>query len=411
MRNVLIVIVALIAGVLIGGGIIYVARNKNHRVVSPPDQNASTAKETPDASAIREQEFQKRLSERDDAINQLREQVALLQRQLAEMKENREAHSASKESEPKDKSSQSKENMRRYAKAILAMYGKDDALRNDPALQNTFQELTADMMKLMARHNINFNMWGGDEELYKGYAVPEIRQWFCELGAAMFEELGQPLTEAQLKAVDEAMAQTAEEGKKLDEPTLSRLEKAILFQKFKSERSRIFAGIFTDEQNQKLPDIASNMIGGNPYRSEISSRIDDKSRSREECSNAVMQRWANELKLNEGEKQNIRYFSDMYVNEYAALKAGVEAEYGREFVDYYLQRYDRSNKELQQNWWRQRYEYFKTPENKSRQESANLRFAELQLKYQKQLQDALPDRQEQIKTQRPQITHFPYLGE
>ncbi|MBI5777879.1 MAG: hypothetical protein HZA49_00285 [Planctomycetes bacterium] len=414
MKNVLIVTIGLIVGGLVGGGIIYLSHMENNAADNKPTTEVAAVKKISVVLTAREQELQNRLSEGENIRAQLQAQVVSLQRQLAELKAQLPVSgtpNAAPTNTEADQKNTAKENMRRYAKAILAMDAaeNDDKIRNDQALQTTFQELMADIMKLMAKHNLNFNMWGRSEGLYKAYAFPEIRQWFCELGAAMFEESGVPLTEAQLKAVDESMLRTAEEGKKLDDSSLSQLERVILYQKFRSERSKEFAALFTDEQNRKLPNITTEMIDGNSYGVHLNSRIDAKSKTHEECSAFVMQRWGNELKLNDTEKLGVKYLSDMYANEYSALKAGTEAECGKEFMDYYLQRYDRADRDAQRNWWKLRSDYFKTPENKQRQESIDLRFAELQLKYQKQLQSVLPDKQEQIKNQNPQINHFPYL--
>jgi len=411
MKNILIVTLGLIIGGLVGGGIIYLAQQKDNGVVYKPDEKLPAVKETSIVLTVREQELQKRLSESENARNQLQAQAVALQRQLAEIKENGALQADAKEGELKDKSSQAKENMRRYARAILAMDGKDETLMNDQALQTAYQELMADIMKLMAKYNINFNTWGsGVDELYKTYAIPEIRQWFGGLGAAIFEELGAPLTEAQLKSVDETMLRTAEEGKKLDDPSFSRLEKAVMFQRFKTKQGDEFRDIFTDEQEKKFPEeVATAMIGVN--RDSILPRSDASGKTRDECSNIIIQKWGNELKLNDTEKQGVKYMSDMYVNEYGVLKASAEAEYGKEFMDYNLERYDRADKDKYREWRKSRWQYFNNPENKRKQEAVNLRFAELQLKYQKQLQGTFPDKQALIKEQGPQITHFPYLGE
>ncbi len=408
MKNILIVTFGLIVGVFVGVGIIYLAQKNDNKAVVNPDSKPAAAKENPVTLTSLEQELQKRLSEGDEARNQLQSQIVSLQRQLAEIKEQGQTQTAAQEDALKDKATQSKENMRRYARAILAMEGNSDALEKDPTLQTAFQEMMADIMKLMAKHNINFDMFGGDASLYKTYAVPEIRQWFGELGAAMFEELGVPLSETQLKAVEETMLRTVEEGKNLDDASLSRLEKAIMFQKFKTKQSDEFRDIFTDEQEKRIPqDMATVMIGMN--RDSITFRSDVAGKTRDECADIVSQKWGSELKLNDTEKPGAKYMADMYVNEYATIKTGAESEYGKEFMDYYLDRYDRTDKDASGEWRRSKLGYFDNPENKRKQETLNLRFAELQLKYQKQLLATFPDKQEQIKAQRPQLTCFPYL--
>ncbi|MBI5778785.1 MAG: hypothetical protein HZA49_04960 [Planctomycetes bacterium] len=367
------------------------------------------------ALTSREKELQSKLSDSEKTKIQLQAQISNLKKQLSGIEEqisvSQTTGSAIKDTESDKHTSFNKENMRLYARAIMALEGDGEPLRKDPTLQTAFQELMADIMKMMAKYNIDFDMWGtGDEVLYKAYAIPEIRQWFSELGAATFEEAGVPLTKAQLKAVDEAMLRRAEEGKKLNDPSVTNMEKAVMFQRFMAKQDKEFRDIFTDEQERKLPgDVATTLIGLN--RVNTLPNVDASVKTKDECSNIFIQKWGNELKLNDSEKQYVKYVSDMYVNEYVVLKASAEAEYGKEFMDYNLERYDRADKYKYMDWYVSRWRYFDNPENKRRQDAVNLRFAELQLKYQKQLQSIFPDKLELIKEQRPQITHFPYLTE
>jgi len=241
--------------------------------------------------------------------------------------------------------------------------------------------------------------------------VPEIRQWYCRLGAAMLEELGVPLTESQMTAVDSAMLAASERYKSIDNPDFTRLEKSIVLSRFQAEQGAEFARIFTDEQNQKLPkEVADALVGRSEYGSGLSPRIDVDNKTISDCAGAVLQQWVLDIRLDDTEKQGVKYLAEMYVTEQSALKYSCESEYGKEFMDFYLERYDRSVKDNADAWWTARNKFFEDPANRSKQEALNQRFAELEVKYQKQLISAVPAKAERIKNQYPTATVFSYLG-
>ena len=286
-------------------------------------------------------------------------------------------------------------------------------MEKDQMLQATFMEMMAEMTRLMGRHNLVLDTRRSmGDEIFKAYGVPEIRQWYCQLGAAMLEELGLPLTELQMNAVDNAMLSASERYKNIDNPDFTRLERNVALSRFQSEQSIEFSRIFTEEQNQKLPDeVVDTMVGISGRSSGIYIRIDATNKTVSDCSGAVLQQWGREIRLDDAEKQSVKYLADMFVNEQIGLKFSCQSECGAEFMDFYLERYDRSVKDNDNTWWTARNKFFENPANRAKRDALNLRFAELQIKYQKQLMIALPAKAERIKNQLTIVTIFSYLGE
>ncbi|MDI6788942.1 MAG: hypothetical protein QME51_11275 [Planctomycetota bacterium] len=395
-----------IGGLIVAGGVFLILIRKYNDTISAKDSELSVLRETTAVLTKQLSENEMSLRERDKIREQLQTQIAELEKQLSDVKRTIAvtAETTRKDTKPEKKTSFNKERMHHFAKAVLKAYQTCEKegefnFNDDPTTQATFMELAAEMMRLMTKYNLKLNMQGPDDEFYKAYAIPEVRQWFLELGSAVLEELELPLTTAQFKAMDETMRLIAEDGKKLEDPNYSSLEKSVMLQKLRIEYNQKFASIFTDEQNKKLLfHITAPLTGSDPHTPNIDLRILSAEKSQKECGSALVRRWQREFALNESEKQNIAYISDMYISEYSIIKNSAEAEYDKEFMDYYMSR----RYEKQQ-------EYFSIAENHRKRELLNLRFAELQLKYQQQLQNLLPDKQEQIKNQKPAIYLFPYL--
>jgi hypothetical protein len=370
------------------------------------------------ALAVKEQELRQELSADQEARFQLESRLVKLQSQPAETApESHVVPETVKAGGTEVKNPASGENIRRYAKAILRAYsahdnGTEDDLEKDQLLQATFMEMLAEMTRLMAKHNLVMDTRRSmGDEIFNAYGVPEIRQWYGRLGAAMLEDLGLPLTEAQITAVDRAMLAASERYKSIDNPEFTRMEKSIVLSRFQAEQSAEFARIFTDEQNQKLPkEVADALVGRSEHSSGLYPRIDANNKTISDCAGAVLQQWSREMRLDDTEKQGVKYLAEMYVSEQAALKYSCESEYSKEFMDFYLERYDRSVRDNTNTWWSARNKFFENPANRAKQEALNLRFAELQVKYQRQLINALPAKAERIKNQYPTVTIFSYLG-
>lgn len=413
MNNHRILIIGLLAASAIGAAVIILLQVKHADVIARKEAELSALKKT---LSVRAEEHKDVLAARDHEVKLLLSDLAKLHCQLTALKAQApnspvQPGPTAEEKKPVQPKVPVSDKMRRYAAGILKVYGQGgdhNAYQKDQALQAVFMEFMAELLQFSAKYNIKIDMFGGEgADICKAYAIPEMRQWFGQVGAALFEEMGFPLDTTQLAAIDKLMARTGEETRKIDDLPLTELEKAIMLQQFNIKQCDEFIRALTPEQNSKLSyDIALiAMTGNDTCESLFSKQLISTAKSREQCAGDLVNRWASYYRLDNAKTQSVKYLADTFVSEYAAAKTQAEAEYGKEFMDYYLVRWSGD----WQKWSDNKKQYFKSAENRRKKDVLDLRFAELELKYRNSLQSALPEESEEIKERGPELHQFPYL--
>jgi hypothetical protein len=152
-------------------------------------------------------------------------------------------------------------------------------------------------------------------------------------------------------------------------------------------------------------------MGGNFTRTESNPADNVKA-----AADNVTNKWASELKLNESEKLNASVLAERYITEYVQLKKESEGSYGNEFMNAYLMpTHLESRKEEDIRKWKEQQAQIEkyiaaNPDYESKMTDVNLKFLELQLKYQKEMKYIISfDKENLIREQQPVLLHFPQL--
>lgn len=307
--------------------------------------------------------------------------------------------------EPAEKKIISDEDMRKYAKALAKMRklkqeGKDP--NSDPEVQTALMEFIGDFLKITAKYGIDPMSPMGF------YNAPEVRELIYGLTGAFFDEMSLPLSEFQKAKIQEIIAKTGEQAEKMKDDTISEVQKQINMYDFYAEKNRELRDVLSAEQysvmaeSEILPIVSSS--------SGYTRSVWDEAEDRLGAENAVLSKWADEMELNDAEKQNLTASAERFVYDYAELKSSFESKYGKEFIDMFLADPGNDKKE-REAFWAKKEEYEKqNPDYKIKSGEVETEFLKLQLKYQEEMTGYLPkEKEEAVKKQNPLIFKFPNL--
>lgn len=317
--------------------------------------------------------------------------------------------------------------VRKLAKSLVKMIKmqkemKDHDWKNlSPEQQREMMAVNAEMMTFMAK--ARFNM----QNPYEMFANAESRQMVVDFATALLEEVG---VAGDRGKIDALLTKLGEGSKIQEDASLSDLERVVEGMRLKVRLAPEVENLFSAQDREiirrELTEDALNglmNLGGGMVRGVGSSSTG--ATDKRSATESIVDEWSQELHLGDSEKQIVVPVADRYMTEYILLKTTLEAEAGKEFADLYFERArgrnpmvldGKSTEEIAKEreeamvLWEKRQEMRRQPEFRAKEAAANLKFWELQLKYQNELKGTLgAEKAELLNKMRPTLRHFPGL--
>lgn len=336
--------------------------------------------------------------ERDAALDNVRRAIEEVSELPAEIPGNIPA-------EPVEKKIISDEDMRKYAKALakmgkLKLEGKDP--NSDPEVQTVLMEFIGDFLKITAKYKIDPTSPMGF------YNSPEVRDLICDLTGAFFDEMSMPLNGFQKSKIQEIIESTGKEAEKMKDDSVSKVQKQIDLYGYYVEKDRELRDVLSADQYGIMAD--GEIIPIMSAFSGFTRSVWDKAEDRPGAESAVLSRWAEDMELNDAEKQNLTASAEHFVYDYAELKNNLESKYGSEFMGIFLAEPGNDKKEREAFITIKNEYEEKNPDYKIKTREVETEFLKLQLKYQQEMAGYLPkEKEEAVKKQNPLIFKFPNL--
>lgn len=412
MKYIVIVLTALAAG-FVAGMLVQRSIESEEPVLSVSGSPKASQAENTQANA----EQEKIRLRYENEISRLEDEISNLEIKIAELKGRDDdiTHKAVPEASPEtpvaaagheERNATSGIDMRKYAKAIakisrLRKEGKEPEL--DAETRTTMMEFIGDFLKLSAKYNIDPTSPMGF------YSAPEVRDLINGLTEAFFDEMAMPLSGFQKVKLRDIMDKTGLQAEKMKDDSISEVQKQITMNGFYLEKDAELKNILNAEQYNMLSD--GEVMPVFSAFSDFTRSAWDKAEDTQSAQNAVLSRWAEEMELDDTEKQNLSAPAEHFVQDYASLKTGLESKYGREFMDLYLAEPEGKDKKEIEAYIAKKKEYEeKDPDYETKTMQVETAFLELQLKYQKETAAYLPkEKEEAVKKQAPVVFKFPYL--
>ncbi|MFA5795469.1 MAG: hypothetical protein WC980_10450 [Candidatus Brocadiia bacterium] len=260
-------------------------------------------------------------------------------------------------------------------------------------------KLTGEMMKIMGELEIeDFNrlVFSGDLGIMSN---PDNRKLFVNVAIGLFEQMGKPMTPEQVARYESTLDQLAgldksitNDSQNATERMIARLQNANAINAILTEMT----GIFTPDQVAVVQ--GNNMGGGRngPDRSIFPSQMDmlkpsaqsmtvSNTKERTSAADQITNRWARDA----ASREAIKPLANQYISDYALLKKSLESSYGKETMDYYLER-NRSTgagggRGSQQTYNQTKDSYIQSnPGYEAAKVAMDIQFLQLQNKYQKE---------------------------
>jgi hypothetical protein len=285
---------------------------------------------------------------------------------------------------------------------LFARLGKRNAASregNPGGSDHERMRITGEMMKIMADleiGDINRLLFTGNLSILND---PDTRKLFVNVAVGVFDELGTPMTKDQVGQYESVLERLAslEKGIVNDSQTpaekaIARLQNADAINAMLNEISNIF----TAEQKTGAEAIEARGGGRGPgpqdrttfpsqmnmLKPSVQSWTLSSTKERARASEQVLDRWTGGAAAS---REAVKPLADQYVAEYAGLKKSYESAYGKELMDYYLDRRP-GDSAGRQNYNQSKSNFIQAnPGYEVTKRAMDIEFLQLQNKYQKEV--------------------------